>query len=494
MKSITINNFSGGLSDDVRESSSNTFVSNKNFDSTTYDHRLVPYGELEAEALSSGSITDSLISDLVRDTSGYLYIIGRTSSGTPTGTTVFVKDSGTNIAATYTSTATVGASFARRENTFVSYNSNLYWFDSNHNLKKLVLPSTTSTAGTSSMSSSWTNEVIPRPFIHPMDNILYCAVGQYLAKVDNVTYSNISSVILPNYQYASSLTNYGSYLAIATVPSYTGGNSIVYLWDRNTSLTTFSEIINWGEGSLMVLENIGGTLIGVSISDANYTYQSTYTTTKTKKITVRALSGNQPVIIKEIIVSSSISLKNYKCQVNGRLYFGCDNDDSLYVVYKNKQGRIIVSKDRYLNNGSVVTTLRGFNIIGDYLFVGFDTAGNTGNWYRTKVTSSHTFTSYYETNINPNMPVEDRSKKKQLKSISASKGSTTGTVTLQYSVDGSAYTSIGTTVSQLVNKMTNDYLGNPFEAGYEYQFKIASDAGAEPTELKYSYEILNEII
>jgi len=62
------------------------------------------------------------------------------------------------------------------------------------------------------------------------------------------------------------------------------------------------------------------------------------------------------------------------------------------------------------------------------------------------------------------------------------------------SVDGGAYFTIGTILNKIVNKMTNLSDGNPFESGYEYQFKIALDTGAELTELKYSYEVMAELI
>lgn len=88
-------------------------------------------------------------------------------------------------------------------------------------------------------------------------------------------------------------------------PAFTGGRSNVYLWDMSED-RTFNESIDWGEGSLMILENLGGTLVGVSISDVNYSSATTYTTTKTKKLTIRYLSGNQAIIVKEIYCSSDL--------------------------------------------------------------------------------------------------------------------------------------------------------------------------------------------
>ena len=497
-KTVVINKFDGGLSQDPREHNTNTFVTCAGFDSISKSNTLTPYSETEAEALGTGDITDLRISDVARDTSGYIYGLGRTSAGTPTGNTFIVKSSGTDIASTYSVHANSGAGFAYRPGTLVQYLDGFYYIGSNHNLKKLTFPTTFSTAGTSTFTSSWTNEIIPRPFVHPLKKYLYSAVGNNFARVnDSGTYLNLTSLVLPASLLCSSLTDYGSFLAIAATPTFTGGRSNVYLWDMAED-RTFNESIDWGEGSLMILDNLGGTLVGVSISDANYTSTSTYTTTKSKKLTIRVLNGTQAIKVKEFDVPSTFSLKNFKVNVNGRVYFGGDNSDSLYVITKNSSGNIIVSKDRYLNDvatGVSLTTLRGFNIIGDYLFVGYDTASTTGNFYRTKVTSTYGYDATLTTNINPNMDIGDRSQRKQLKSISVAKTSTTGTVYLQYSYDGGVtFYTIGTALSSIVNKMTNQADGSPFEQGYDYQFKVLSEGGAEITELKYSYEVIPELI
>jgi hypothetical protein len=496
-KTVVINNFGGGLAEDVRELKTNTFSTCKNFDSTTRENRLTPYGELEAEALSSGDIKDKLITDVVRDTSGSIYAIGRNGSGTPTVINLFAKDSSTDISSTYTSYSTLAAGYIHRPNSIVEFMGKFYLIDANHQVRRFTPPSTWTNIGSipSVVGSSWTNEPIARPFVHPLKKYLYFSVAQDFARVnDSGTFANLTSLVLPTSQLTTSFCDYGSYLAIATAPVIPNNRSTVYLWDMAED-KTFQESIDWGEGSLMILENVGGTLIGVSISDASYTNLITYTTVKTKKITVRALQGNQAVIVKEFVVDSNIALRNFKTVVNGRLYFGCDYDDSLYVLYKNRIGNTIVSKAHYMNNGSAITTLRGISIIGDYLFVAFDTAGVSGNFYRTKVTPTYSTSSYYETIINPAMDLGDRTKFKKLKAVSVAKHSTTGTITVYYSTDGgTTYTALGSNLSDLVNKMTNESDGKPLKDAYEYRFKVASDSGAEITELKYSYETIEELI
>lgn len=493
---VTINDFSGGLPDDVRELKTNTFVTSKGFDATTYPNRLVPYLGQEDETTISGTMEDNRCTNVARDTNGYIYAIGRTSSAVPTGVTIFVKSSGTDLTSIYTSPANLAAGQNHRAGTFVQYLNGFYFMDAVFGVRKMTFPSTFSLKGTLAVSASWADALSPKPLLHSLDKCLYFAGVQALAKIDaSDVYSNLTNISIPTTQQISSLAEYGEYVAIAAVPNFTGGRSSVYLWNKSTTVTAFQEVIDWGEGSLLILENIGGTLVGVSSSTATYTSQATYSTTKFNKITVRAYIGGQAVIIKEIVVDSNIALRNYKETVNGRLFFGCDNDDSLYAIYKNKLGQIVVTKDRYMALGATITTLRGFSIIGDYLWIGYDTASTTGNFKRTVTTTTYNSSCYYETISNPSMIESDRTELKKLISLSVGKGSTTGTMTAQFSADGGVnWHTMGTVLGGIVNKMTGDANGNPTEVGYDFRFRVVSDNGAEFCELKYEYQVQAEII
>lgn len=489
----TINTFTGGLAEDVREPSTTSFSTCKGFDSTTHAHKLVPYSDLEAESLTAGDITDKRFSDIIRDSNGLLVAVGRNSAGTPTAFDLFAKASNTDIASTWASFTSLAGAGGYRSNSLTAYGGKTYILDASFNVRRY--DGAWTNEGGVDVGSTWNTMLVTKPFIHPLDDILYFAGNQALAKIDGTTYADISSVSVPSSLVISSLTDYGSDLAIACTPLYSDV-SRVYLWDRNTATTVFRENISWGEDSLLILENLEGTLVGVSINEKNYEPTSTFTSVKNKKVTIRAYQGGTPRVIKVIDVPDTFSLRNFKQKVAGKLYFGGDNDDSLFVVYKDKSGNIVVSRDRLLNNGDVITTLRGFSIVNDYLFTMFDTASTSGNVYRTKVTSTYTNESTYESLINPNMALDDRTKLKKLKFVSVAKDSSTGQLVVSVSIDGASYVAVATlaTVGKLVKKETKTATGIALPDGYEFQFKVESTTGAELTEVKYAYEVIEKNI
>lgn len=489
----TITNFNGGIAEDPREHKTDSFVTCKGFNSSTKDHTLVPYPETEAETLSSGDITEKRISDVIVANDGILLAVGRNSAATPTTFDLLDKDSSTDISSAWTSFTSLSGVGGYRKNSLSFYKGSYFVYDEGFNIRKY--DGSWSNIGNLGITSYWDSMLVPKPFIHPLDDNLYFAVSQSISVLDNTTLTAFSGSPIPTDMFVSSLTDFGAYLAIACAPAI-NGVSRVFLWDRDTTRTTFTENINWGEGSLLVLENVGGVLVGVSVSDNSYSTTTQFVTTKNKKLTIRAYTGGTPQVIKELEVSDTFVLRNIKAQVNGKLYFGGDYDDSLYVVYKDRTGRIVVSKDRLLNNGSAITTLRGFSVVGDYLFAMYDTAGSSGLFYRTKVSPSYTASSTYTTLKNPLMEVGDRGKKKKLHYVSVGKTSTTGQLVCSVSVDGGSYTTVSTLTAggKLFKKESRTTAGTPFTDGYEFQFKVESTGGAEFTELKYAYEDIEKNI
>lgn len=78
-----------------------------------------------------------------------------------------------------------------------------------------------------------------------------------------------------------------------------------------------------------------------------------------------------------------------------------------------------------------------------------------------------------------------------------SPSSASHTVTLSYSVDGGAFTTIytGAATSEVrVIEEIKESTGKPFLEAREYIFKIETTGNGEIYELKYGYEVLNTLI
>jgi hypothetical protein len=278
------------------------------------------------------------------------------------------------------------------------------------------------------------------------------------------------------------------------MPTRGAGNSVAYLWGRDFTLNTFQGIINFGEGRLKIIENLNDDLIGIIYPHTPP--PSLYQPSATKLI-IKGYFGGSVQTIKELAISSLLTLSSYKVKSNNRLYFILDTDCP-YVVGKNKGGSYIVTKDRYFYNGTSVANIQGIAIIGLIMWRAFNTIGGVFTLMRSK-TSSLTYTaiSTYRTTINPCMPEDDRTKLKQLQSVQLTwEGiAASGTAVLKYSIDGSSFTTIiseSNTAAELAKLATAESDGTPFNQGREFQFEVQSTGGAKIKEIKYKYIVLPE--
>src|SRR6185436_13782731 len=122
--------------------------------------------------------------------------------------------------------------------------------------------------------------------------------------------------------------------------------------------------------------------------------------------------------------------------------------------------------------------------IGTYVFM------------RTKTTATYANTSVYKTTINPDMPIDDRGKMKQLKAFRIYyTGKSSGTITVKYAVDTSTMTSIlseTTAAAEEMKQTTMQVDGLAFTAGREIQFQLESTGGVEIKYYEYEYDFLNQ--
>lgn len=502
MNTVIINKFDGGHAEDIRTFATSECESSTNFDIVTNPHLLRPFTDPVAETITGGSgvMTDFQVTDVLAvDISGTTKLVGwGRESAASTKASFFTKGSSSDITSAWAKTVTTGGTDTPIAGTLIEYKGSAYAVSSTSNLIKFTSGTTYTSIGTIGAVLTQT----AKPFVHPEDNIMYLSGGlgqaYTVAKYDGSTLST-NAITLPSNVTITSFANWGTYLAIACKPTSGVGRSVVYLWGRDTSLTTVQGIIDWGDGALEILENVNEILVGVSAikqvgsydTITNYNYQ------------VKVSSGGSVEVIKDFVVTNTNVLRHFKAKQYNKLYFGFDTDNAIFVCGKNKEGRWYVSKDRYLTpTGSTITgVLQNISIVGDILFASYTDGGIAGYLTRTS-DSTYAATSTYLSTINPNMPIADRYENKKLVAVQIAYklNSSSGTVGLGYYCENDAGTSGGSlqTIISTSKSASGDYVttaqahsnGTPFLTGREYQFRITSVGDIRIKEVKYKYEKL----
>lgn len=495
------NKFDGGHAEDIRTHNTNECEESLNFDVFTNPHKLIPLADSIAETVDTGTMDEVELSDVDISLVGSNYLL--TASGFETGASskigFYTKSDITNGGTLNWGTQAVSASGAYQKNSGVIFQTKFYALASSggvYTLFKYNGAGSVTSIGTITTNSNF----YVKPFVHPSDKKLYGVIGQSIFQYDGSTFNKTGSGIsltLPNDYECTGLTSYGDYLAIGMRSLRGNGNSYVYLWDRQLTLIDANTCIDFGEGNLLVLENLNESLFAVIQP------QNTIATTFTYKVKIRQYSGGSVETIKSIVLPSSINVATaVKAKNEEKLYFGFAGDDCLYVFGKNKAGNYILNKHRYFfNTVTIGSSLSGLSIIGDIIWAGFTTVGGVYTFMRSKVLShlgenaTYSSTSIYKTTINPSMNIEDRYKHKQLISVRISfTGASYGTTGVKYSVDGSNFTSVisqSNTAGELVWEAFKQADGADFLSGREFQFKLESSGGAQIKEIAYQYTILN---
>lgn len=506
MKTITVNRFDGGISD-PRESQANTASLSRHF--ILNKTKLSPYRDMETESLDSGTLANQRLSCAIRynytGSTTQIFALGQASTSNPYPK--FYQKSTTNDP-----TASFQA-IANGEDTsgtvipgsLIGYKGALYCLKTKSGstyLVKHVYATSTTEIGAIGASPTGFTSVVPQMFIHPKDNRLYMASGYTMGSYDGTTLTTRDFSTAHN---INSITYQGNNIAIGMV-SKDSSSSVVGLWNGSLTSSELIDVVDWGNDTLMVLDNINDAVIGVSgLSEGGASDVGVQNI-----ITIRGYAGGVAETIRTIESIGSLGSRVYplKAKRNNRMYFPMlaylngTAVKQIWTIYKNEAGQWVVSPDRKVNNDTELASsdVIGLSLIGDYAWVAFAANSTTGSFLRTNNDANYTATSSYETVANPNMEPGDKSKKKHLKAVSLRCGSPTGathTVTLSYSIDGGAFTTIysGSSTSEVrVIEAINESTGKPLETAREYIFKIETTGYGEIYEFKYAYEVENTLI
>src|SRR3990167_6687379 len=295
-----ISRFDGGISNDPREATPNKGSLIKHFDIFSNPFRLTPFRSTEADTSTSVSSTDLeqyRVQDYQLGLDGKLYGLGRAAgSAVPK---VFSKADPTT--GNWTIEATAQGTGALIRGCFIEWQSAWWMFSGTTNVSRWVIGSTfTNAQGTVATITSVAQGVVGA------DNNLYLPYNNRLARVNasGVVSDNVAPAI-PSDMRITSVSRYGTYLAIGCAYgtsniTISAGRSQVFIWDMTSS--TFSDILDFGEGALRVLGNIEGFIVGVS--DKYLT--STLGLTRGSMV-VRMWNGGVPRVVKEIVSNQTVT-------------------------------------------------------------------------------------------------------------------------------------------------------------------------------------------
>ena len=351
------------------------------------------------------------------------------------------------------------------------------------------------------ISDSHPSSIAPAPVVHSQDNTLYYAYGKTVRKYVSGA-SGSACITLPD--YITSICEYGTYLAIAC-QSATGGT--IYLWGRDTSLTTFQDKIPVDTGYLKIIDVIDGYLTAITESpyEPNFTNQIIFESNYA--ISARMYSGGTMKLVAETQLmgmtegGTNHRMSNRKQRRDGCLFFHTGSN-FLYRFGMNRSGQYVLSRDQQIAYSGVnVTSVHNFFLLGEYTYCCQSSSGVSYALARTENNGVWTNTAIYETTVNPAMFVEDWHMDKVLKRVSIKStvlnASSGASVTVKYSVDGGSYVTLLTqsnTFPALTNRADSyaevtDSL--PLKTGKDFKFRIEATGYLDVEYLEYEYDNLN---
>lgn len=403
MAEIKITRFDGGVSDDIRDQSGNTFAISKHFDNFSNPLRLTPYRDSEDAYASQ----DTFQGQNFLMYGGNQYILGRQTAAARAS---ILKNTGIDVPSFSTPTNGEDPTYAiSNYNLFVEYKGVFYGLNSN-GIWSYNVGTTTFTAAAQALTYTSASQGI----VHSQTDVLYFgytnATASYIASKDGAGAWSTQALTIPATLTITSICEYGNFLAILCTPT-NGGVARVFFWDMIS--TDVNQGFDLGEVTAQIIENVEDSLITVSYTPALSSVTtvkvvlSRYTGTGFKRFkTITIASGNVPVA---------------KQKYNDRLYFAMSSATSvggtsfdyngLWSVGRNALGNMNVTYSYRPDNNALPQIIKGFQITRDYFYVSYQDA-DTGTYGLSKTNdqSSYTATSSYETQ---KMTGADSSKEKQ---------------------------------------------------------------------------------
>ena len=484
-----IDEFDGGWNNDPRNGVKNKASAMGHFDTRTRPNRLTPYRGMESG--DSDALNNFITQFLAYNNK--LYGFG-TASGA-TSHKIWERSDFTGNTWTAFAAATAGT---RYPYVFIEQGSAAFVWDTatpdllNTDLDGAASLGATFVAGTFSGATFF-----GQPCVHSKDKKVYLPYDNKIARVDYGVLNESAVLTLPSSQQIVCVSEYGNYLAIGARPATNrlGEGSVVYLWDRDSSLATVSEIIDAGSEALQIVDVVDGELITISVN-INVTSANLF-----PKIVFRRFNGSTLEVFQEIQCSAIVPSQVIQRQrYNGRLYFNFigaiegTTYAGIWSIGRSRPGQpLTVTLDYIPDPNGTVDTIYGFKHINDYLFVSTNRSATEAMW-KTNDASSYTTTSFYDTSV---IKGSSQSIKKKLLGVTVAHPPlpAAGQIVLKYKKDAdSSFTTIftHTTDDSISHSAINiESSGANLPEFKEIRFRVESTGGAEVTEISCKHEETN---
>ena len=488
MKTLTINNFSGGISDDIRQETSNGFALTKHFDIYSNPQRLTPYRSSVADTTVGEDATAMKtyeVKNFVFASDNDIYGLGITAANKAK---IFQKTDPTAVGWTLPATAEA-ANAGIEYDCFIEWGTTpaLYMFTSTNKLSKWTLGSTF----TDEVLALSANHSTVAQGVKAKDDNLYVFYNNIVVRVAPDGTPTDSVLTLPANGKITSACNYGNYLAIAW--RGTDSSIKVYIWDLISSDVT--ERIDWGEGAVtLLLGNIDGVVVGVSDQ-----YLSSSLGIGIAKVDVSYWAGGTPQTIKEIEVTSTGLLRNKVIVKDKKMYWSMEvpfNGDggtagtpAIWSVSKNTNGQYAVTLDHIEEASNTANGIEGFGNAGNYWFIAHSADGS--------ITKTNSSSAYTETSVYESQKLLNSKEEKELNSVFSTFAylPAAGQVVMKYRKDEE--TSWTTIFTETTNSAVHHEAINIEATGVnlphfrEIQFRLESTGGAEITGFGLNYTELD---
>lgn len=481
------------MTKDHRSKDPTKFSLTKHFDATTDPHRLIPQLKTETSlGLSGAPVTDLKIVKFLyaqNQTSAIFRLYGLGMNGSNNVKIYkFNIDGSSNLDIENWLAATNGesSSGARSEDVFFYYKGFIYTMAGGSSLNRYdTLEAIAFADGYQTVT--YTQAV--QPVHHSADDIAYFFGDHIVYALDNTSWEGAVLTLPDNMQIVGACED-GNYLAITMMTKGSLDKKIItYLWDRDSSLSTISERISFGEGSFIAQASLDGELITVM----HFYIDSLYGAGRWKLLIKRA-RGDQGETINEVLVDTAIPVfKRVSTVKDNKLYFAAsaplNGDTRLGIWSVDSLGRLSIE---FIEEQAT-------SYDGIFRTAGLWWIAHSGNGSVTRTDDdgaySTTLASVYESLIlDEGDP--DITKKLLGASVTYQPLPVAGKVVLKYRKDG------GTVWTEIFTDTTDDSLehssnniestGDTLPSYGGLEFRIESYGGAVITSLRFESEIIDD--